>query len=619
MCGIAGIAGKQDGQLLRVMTNLLAHRGPDAEGTHLERDVSLGHRRLSIIDLSAGRQPMSCAEGRYWVVFNGEIYNYRDLREHLAGLGHAFSTNSDTEVLLAAYAQWGEACVDRLGGMFAFALWDLQKRSLFLARDALGIKPLYYAQAGDVLYFASEIKALRPCPEIDLSLDVEALDDYLTFLYTMPPRTFYRGIRQLPPGHCALWKEGRLTVRRYWRLAEESAKHGETLSPDELSDLVDQVVKSHLISDVPVGAFLSGGLDSSTIVRSMADQSTVPETFTVGFGEEGKHYDETPEARALAARIGTHHHELQAAIAPETALDTVLDGCDEPFANPTALLTHAICGLVRRHVTVVLSGDGGDECFGGYPRYRGVRLNRAWQRLPHFARFVADRLARTLPEAHDGRHFFRRLREFSEAGLVSQDEVYPLWLSTFTPREKLALYSSDMRTLVQGRDAWEPLRAWGSECADTDPAARAMYVDLHAFLPNNVLQYGDRMSMAHGLEVRVPFADRRLVERMAAVPASEKVSGDVYKKILRQAMCKRLPEATLSRAKAGFNPPMGHWITHTLRETAQELLSQASVRNRGWFDPVVVQTLWTDHLSGRRDRTWHLWALCVLEAWARRD
>ncbi len=618
MCGIAGIAGRCDGELVRRMTDLLAHRGPDAEGFHLEAAVSLGHRRLSIIDLSSGQQPMSYGDGRYWVVFNGEIYNYRELREQLAGLGHTFVTNSDTEVLLAAYAAWGEGCIDRLGGMFAFALWDGHQQTLFLARDALGIKPLYLAETEGGLCFASEIKALRLCPGVDLGLDLEAMDDYLTYLYTMPPRTFYRGIRQLPPGHCATWKGGRLSVRRYWHLVEEVTKRRESHQELNLSARLDTLIKSHLVADVPVGAFLSGGLDSATIVRCMADQGSLPATFTVGFGEEGRQYDETMEARRLSEVIGTRHHELQALIDPVSAMEMVLAGFDEPFGNPTALLTNAICGLVRQHVTVVLSGDGGDECFGGYPRYQGVRLMRSWRMTPRWARRLGDRLLSSVPEAHDGRYFARRLREFSSAGLLDEADVYPLWLTTFTPQQKTVLFNGDLRGALAGRDAWEPLRNWAAESGETDPAARAMYVDLHAFLPNNVLQYGDRMSMAHGLEVRVPFADRAMVETMAAVPAARKLQRGVTKKVLRDAMRGCLPEEVLQRKKSGFNPPMGVWLTGALRDTAEELLSESSQAQRGWFDPVQVRSIWHDHVSGLRDHTWHLWALVLLEAWARR-
>jgi asparagine synthase (glutamine-hydrolysing) len=618
MCGIAGIAGRCDENLVRRMTDLIAHRGPDAEGFHCEAAVSLGHRRLSIIDLSAGHQPMSYGGGRYWVVFNGEIYNYRELRGQLRGLGHSFSTNSDTEVLLAAYAAWGGACIDHLNGMFAFALWDREDETLFLARDPLGIKPLYFAEAGGVFHFASEIKALRICPGVDLALDTEAMDDYLTYLYTMPPRTFYRGIRQVPPGHCATWKAGRLSVRRYWHLALEVAKHRESGHSSDLGARLDSLVKSHLVADVPVGAFLSGGLDSATIVRCMADQGAAPMTFTVGFGEEGGQYDETREARQLSESIGTRHHQMEAHIDPSDAVETVLSGFDEPFGNPTALLSHAICGLVRKHVAVVLSGDGGDECFGGYPRYRGVQLMQSWRKFPFCARRLGDNLFRLLPEAHDGRYFLRRLREFSSAGLLREADAYPLWLSTFTPAQKSLLFNGDLQKALAGRDAWEPIRNWADESGESDPAARAMYVDFHAFLPNNVLQYGDRMSMAHGLEVRVPFADRGMVECMAAVPAAAKLSGGVSKKLLRECMQNRLPQDVLVRKKMGFNPPMGVWLTGGLRDLVEDTLSKESMTRRGWFNPVHVQSIWGDHVSGRRDHTWHLWALVLLEAWARR-
>lgn len=620
MCGIAGIAGRPDAALIRAMTDTLVHRGLDGEGHYTDDAVSLGHRRLSIIDLAGGAQPMAYAGGRYQLVYNGEVYNFQVLRRELEGCGHVFHTRSDTEVLLAAYAQWGEACVERFRGMFAFALWDRQEKRLFLARDPVGVKPLYYAETGEALYFASEMKALLICPDIDRALDLESLDDYLTYLYTVPPRTIYRGIRQLPPGHCASWNKGRLTVRRYWKPCpgKEEDSRSEADLIEEIDARLTDILSLYRVADVPLGAFLSGGLDSAAITRYLAGQGDAPMTFTVGFGAEGALYDESAEARALAALLGTCHHELTVTPAAAELLPRMVQHFDEPFGNPTALLTWSICELVRAHVTVVLSGDGGDEAFGGYPRYRGVAWAEQYRRAPALLRRgIINPLVQLLPESVSGFHALRRLREFSAGTLLDPVDMYAGWVGYYSLQERGELYTGEVSAALAGRDSRDYIRGLARECGADDPVSRAMYVDCMSFLPNNVLQYGDRMSMAHSLEVRVPLADPELLSYLLGVPGRLKIKGGRSKRLLRGVLSKWLPAEVVNRKKAGFNPPMGVWLNGPLREVVHDFLSPEALTQGGLFNPAAVTRMLEDHRRARRDYTWHLWALIVFEQWRR--
>lgn len=619
MCGIAGMAGRRDEALAERMAETLAHRGPDAQGVCGAEGMSFGHRRLSVIDLAGGAQPMTAPCGRYTLTYNGEIYNFRALRKELEAEGRAFRTDSDTEVLLHALIAWGEAALPRLQGMFAFGFWDASARRLLLARDPLGVKPLYHAVHEGVLYFASEMKAILAVPGMSREIDFAGADDYFTYLYTVPPRTCFRAIRQLPPGHWAAWENGALRTRRYWRFDPAPLAHAAEEWPELVRGRLSETVGRYLVSDVPLGAFLSGGLDSATILHYMSEHA--PEavnTFTVGFGEEGGLYDESAAAASLAAHYGARHHALRVEGSAAEGLPAVLRHFDEPFGNPTALLTHAICGLVREHVTVVLSGDGGDECFGGYPRYAGAGLMRHYRRLPRWLRArVIDAAARRLPESTRGWHALRRARDFSAGSLLPPEALYASWVSHYAPGERQALYTEETRRAVGGHDSHAFIRDLAAECPGADPVTQAMYIDLHAFLPNNVLQYGDRMSMAHGLETRVPLADPGLAALALRAPAALKVRGLETKRLLRAAMRDRLPDEVLRRKKAGFNPPMGVWLNGRLRPLADDCLAAGTLRRRGLFNPVYVARLLEEHRASRRDHTWRLWALIVFEQWLR--
>jgi asparagine synthase (glutamine-hydrolysing) len=622
MCGIAGYLGQPRAGLGAEMAALLAHRGPDDAGeTVLEtsdgRAVVLAHRRLSIIDIPGGHQPQTNEDGTVHVIFNGEIYNFQELRRTLEGRGHRFRTRSDTEVLVHLYEDRGVDMLAELRGMFAFALWDAPRRRLLLARDRLGVKPLYYAEPeGEIeLAFASELKSLLLVPGVSAELDPEALAAYLAFLYVPHPRTAVRGVRKLPPGHLLLREDGRTTVRPYWAL------DGEATEPDEarLLQLLDEAVELRLVADVPVGAFLSGGIDSSSIVASAVAGGARPDTFTVVFSRpEERRYDERHDARVVAEAFGTTHHELEAAPDAAELLPEIVRHFDEPFGNPTALLVYELARLTRAHVKVALAGDGADELFAGYPRFRGIAAAARYRRVPRPVRALAAAGARALPESTSGRHSLRRAREFALAPLESLDDAYVSWITYFDSARRGDLYSAALAERL--RESAPPER-FLFELFDRAPTAdlvnRLSFVELQSFLPCNVLEYGDKMSMAHGLEVRAPFTDHKLVEYVVGLPGSEKLHRGRSKAILRRALESRLPERPLSKRKVGFNPPMGLWLRRELSKLVDSHLSHDVVESRGLFRPEAVRALVDELRGGRRDVSLHIWSLIVLEQWQR--
>jgi len=624
MCGITGGAPGIDARVLQRMTATLAHRGPDGDGffhaatTAAGRSgASLGHRRLAVIDLEGGRQPMTSADGRWTIVFNGEIYNFRELRHELESRGIDFRTKSDTEVLLEAWAQWGAGAVDRLRGMFAFALWDARERALWLVRDRLGVKPLYYARTGSGLLFGSEIKALLAHPGVSRRLRPAAVDDYLAYLYVPPPQTIFEGIEELPPAHWLRFADGAIEIRRYWQALPRPAGDEEPAEADELCALLDEAVRLRLVSDVPLGAFLSGGVDSSSIVALAARAQRDPvRTFSLGFGAGEEHYTELDFARLVSSRYSTEHRELT--IRPNCAelLPRMVALFDEPFGNPTALLLHALSAATREHVTVALSGDAGDELFLGYPRYLGARLQRAWGAVPSPIRSIASAMAEWIPESTNGRHTRRRAREFLAAGNASWQSAYIGWVTYFSPAQRRELYTHDFGSVLKARSAEDFLARQFAEAASADPLSQAAYVDLHSFLPHNVLRYGDRMSMAHALELRMPFTDHRLVEFALRLPAAQKLRRRETKHLLRRAMRPLLPAPTLERSKLGLNPPLGRWLRNELAPLLDRYLSADAVRRRGWFRPEAVARMRREFDEGRRDYSLHLWSLLVLEEWA---
>jgi asparagine synthase (glutamine-hydrolysing) len=624
MCGLAGYVGSEHRGLGSEMAALLRHRGPDESGetvlaTRDGRVCSLAHQRLSIIDIPGGHQPQKSEDGTVQVVFNGEIYNFRQLRAELEERGHRFATRSDTEVIVHLYEEHGDDCVKHLRGMFAFALWDANRERLLLARDRLGVKPLYYAlpEGGDIqLAFASELKALLNVPGVSRDLDLESLASYLAYLYIPHPRTAVRGARRLPPAHVLVAENGSVDVRRYWALEGGGT---EDADPDRLWDQLAEAVELRLVADVPVGSFLSGGIDSSAIVAAMAERDGTPETFTVVFPRhEERLYDERADARVVATAFGTRHHELEVRADARELLPEIVRHFDEPFGNPTALLVYELSRLTREHVKVALAGDGADELFAGYPRFRGLAAMSWYRRMPSPVRALAAAGARALPESTRGRHGLRRAREFALAPLDTVEHAYLSWITYFGVDRRARLLGADTQERLRESAPPERFIEELFERAPRDDLVnRLSFVELQSFLPCNVLEYGDRMSMAHGLEVRAPFTDHRLVEQVFAMPGSAKLQRGRTKAILRTAVAPHLPERPLAKRKVGFNPPMGLWLNRELAPLVGSHLSREQVEARGIFRPEAVEGLVAELRGGRRDVSLHVWSLIVLEQWQR--
>ncbi|HYY72449.1 MAG TPA: asparagine synthase (glutamine-hydrolyzing), partial [Candidatus Bathyarchaeia archaeon] len=615
---IAGIIGKADEGLIQSMTRVLAHRGPDGEGYFSSGDVALGHRRLSIIDLETGQQPKTTADGRYTIVFNGEIYNFRELRRELESQGARFRTLSDTEVLLEAYAVWGRASLEKLRGMFAFAVWDAKERRLFAARDRLGVKPFYYAQISEELIFASEMKGLLAHPGVKRELDYPALDDFLTYLYVPAPRTIFRGISELPPAHWLEWQHGRLHVERYWDVEFRPERRDLQDYVEELQQVLSEAVRLRLVSDVPLGVFLSGGLDSSTVAALTARQATEPvRTFTLGFVEGEERFSEWDYARIVSEKIGAQAREFTILARSAELLGTVTRQFDEPFGNPTSILIYQLSEAGRQHVTVALVGDAGDEVFLGYPRYQGAVLAERYRKAPEILRRAIAGTAYRLSEPGDGHHFKRRLREFLTGSCHAPEQMYFEWISYFDREQRQRLYSPELRRVLGERDSSQFLVDLFRGSQASEFVDRINYVDLHSFLPYNLLRYSDRMSMAHGLELRCPYTDHKLLEFLSRIPWRYKLRGNQTKFLLREAARDLLPKRILRRGKLGLNPPMGMWLRGKLRPLLHEYLAPERVQERGYFRSEVVQELIRDHLNRRRDYSLQLWGLISFEEWHR--
>ncbi|MBI2160062.1 MAG: asparagine synthase (glutamine-hydrolyzing) [Candidatus Rokubacteria bacterium] len=621
MCGIAGWVGQAPPELLPTMLDLLRHRGPDDSGTWVDGDVALGMTRLAIIDLVTGRQPMSDEGERHWIVFNGEIYNFRALRADLEAKGHRFRTRSDTEVILRAYAEYGEACVDHLRGMFAFALWDRARSTLVLARDRLGKKPLYYWHQGRTLLFASEPKALLLHPAVSRTLNWEALHHYLAFGYTPAAHSIFAGIAKLPPAHTATLRDGRLTLSRYWRLppgAPPAAGPSVAEAAERVRHELREAVRLRLESDVPLGVFLSGGVDSSAVVASMREVTSGRiATFSVGFGRAFASYDELPYARLVAERFGTDHHEE--ILEPKVAelLPTIVRHFDEPFADSSAIPTFVVAQATAHHVKVALSGIGGDETFGGYPRYLGVRAAERYARLPRWLRHCADAAASKLvSDSRSSRNLGDWVRRFVAGAEAPMPDRYIGWTRFFGDGDLARLATPALRAcLPPGADAAQ--REAYSGHGHGDPMDGAFRIDLATYLPEDLLVMADRMSMANSLELRAPFCDHRIVEASLGIPPAVKVPGRRLKGLLKAAFASVLPAAVLSHPKQGFMIPLGDWLCAELRGTLEDLLAPEQVRARGLFEPAEVERLEREHLAGIRNHADRLWTLMMAELWTR--
>jgi len=617
MCGIAGMVSTDevDPELVRGMCAAIEHRGPDGSGYHTGPHVALGMRRLAIIDIVGGQQPVRNEDGTVLAVFNGELYNHGELRADLIRRGHRLTSKSDTECLVHLYEEHGDDLVHRLRGMFAFAIWDARRTRLLLGRDRVGKKPLYWRSTGRGLAFASELKALVQDPSLSRTVDHVALHHYLTYQYVPAPWSIYAGVAKLEPGHLLVWQSGVASVRRYWRLdSTPRAVENEAQTCERLRELLLEATRIRMVSERPVGAFLSGGIDSSAVVAAMARQSSTPvRTFSIGFEEPG--YDERKYARMVAERYGTDHHELVVTPKALSVLPTLAWHFDEPFADSSAIPSFLVAQLSRQHVTVVLNGDGGDECFGGYQRYAAMGLIG---KIPFrgLASFGAARLGAHLTAKP--RYGSLRYKVGRALELLPQRPAqrYGRLMSCFETEQKLALYSDALRDELRDVDSYRLIEdAFAASTADND-VGRAIDADVNTYLPGDLLPKVDITTMANSLEARSPFLDHHLLEWSAGLPTGMKVRGGRTKHILKQAMADWLPPEVIDRRKMGFGVPMASWLRGGLHDYAWDLLTDHTASYRGLFRPAAVSDLLREHEAGI-DRSRQLWALIQFEQWHR--
>lgn len=626
MCGIAGIAsfaGPVDGSIVRRMTGRLGHRGPDEEGFHFDDSAGLGVRRLRIIDVMGSHQPVHNEDRTIWAVFNGEIYNFKRVRSELRAHGHEFYTDGDSEVVVHAYEKWGNRCGEHLNGMFAFAVWDERQRRLLLTRDRLGIKPLYYAVDGGTLLFGSEMKSLLAArPEYTLhEIDPFALRAFLSFGYVPSPFTMFSGARCLPPGHrLAFSIAAPPRLEAYWDVPQHGTSgliDDERHAIREFRDLLGDVVSDQMVSDVPIGAFLSGGLDSTAVVSRMARSSATPiKTFSVGFAEDS--YDERPWARRVAKKVGTLHHEE--VITPEQVGAEIVDIIgifDEPFADSSAIPLHFLARMTRdRGVTVVLTGDGGDELFGGYETYLADRLLGTYQRFPAALRALAKRAVGLLPVSHRKVGPEQKLKRFLAFGESPPLEAHALWRSLFFADELPRVLADGLCGDFTARDAAGLLLGDLDRLPDpTDGINAFCYLDTKFYLPADMLVKVDRVTMAHSLEARVPLLDERLVDFAFRLSPRLKWRGRTGKILMRRALRGDIDPDILSRPKAGFNVPMPVWIAGPLRELFRDVLSPTAVGRAGFFRPAYVERLFAEHAARQAEHSFRLYALLAFHLW----
>jgi len=614
VCGIAGFTHKRstpDPARIEQATRALVHRGPDQQGWFRSDRVSLGAVRLKILDLAGGDQPIRSQDGDTVIVFNGEIYNHAALRAQLEELGHRFRSRCDTEVVLEAFRRWGTGCFARLRGMFAVALWTESEKRLVLARDRLGIKPLYIHRRGDDLYFGSELKAILVHPEVDRRLDPEALGDYLSLNYVPAPRTLVAGIEKLAPGWWLEWRDGVRQSQPFWRLEfRRDAKRTLRAAVEELDGLLEAAVKEHLISDVPLGVWSSGGLDSSTIVHYAS--RCFPgrlKTFSVSF--PGRSFDESAWFRQVAQRYGTDHHEFDLEPGPHLAdaIEQIAWYSDEPGADAGALPVWFLSRMCRKHVTVALSGEGADELFGGYHTYLADRYAGRLRHAPALLRRLALAAARTLAVSDEKIGFEYKLKRFLEGSLLEPDAAHLYWNGAFSDEEKRALYEA--RHYPSVARLYERL----SGEARGGTLNRFLWIDQLCYLPDDILYKCDRMSMAHSLEVRPPFLDHRIVEFAASLPEHWKIRGSRLKFILRELMRDKLPPEILGRPKEGFDIPAHDWFRGPLRTLLLDTLTETAVRQTGLFRWEAVEGVLRAHLERRRNAGYHLFGLLTLFLW----
>ncbi len=628
MCGFCGLVQKRESpspqeELLSSMCQAIIHRGPDDQGIHLEKNVGLGARRLSIIDVEGGHQPLSNENGSIWIAYNGEVYNFLSLKDELQKKGHKFSTRSDTETIVHAYEEWGEDFIQHLRGMFAFALWDREKNTLFLFRDRLGIKPLYYTLLEDkTLVFGSELKCLLKHPRVQRRLEPQALNFFLTLEYIPAPYSAFKNVFKLPQGSFLKYRDGNIEVKKYWEILPLTDKEDSFSDEYDLPSLTDQLfallkesVSLRLISDVPLGAFLSGGIDSSCIVGLMRELGVSPlMTFSIGFEESS--YNELEHARRIARKFQTKHEEF--IIQPQALqlTEKLIHHLDEPFGDFSIFPTYLVSEMARRRVKVILSGDGGDEIFAGYEHYQAQKISR-WP----FFKFLPTPLTKMVkwfPPSAQKKGIWNKTRRFLQGLSHEKDLRHLRWMMFLNQKEKQALYTPEFQEQLGGiplLSSTLPFFEYYQNMNSFDDITGELYLDLKSYLADDILAKVDRMSMAASLETRVPLLDHKLVEFAFSLPGKLKLHGMSTKWIFKKTMERLLPKENIYRSKEGFSIPIKHWLRNDLKEMMLDYLSQDHLRKEGLFNPSVIGRMIHQHLEGRENFSHQLWALLVFEIW----
>ncbi len=624
MCGIAGIFSFKnqdvDVELLKRMNGLMTHRGPDAEGFYRHRHFGFAMRRLKVIDLSTGDQPIHNADQSKWIIFNGEIYNYRELRDALIRKGQSFYTHSDTEVILHQYEHEGERCVQSFAGMFAFAVYDAKEDSLFMARDRLGVKPLFYHESSEGFLFASEIKPILESPWVKKEFNLQALSHYLSLNYLPHPWTPFEGIKQLPPGCWMKVTRGRVEIQPYWDVPLEGAiDESEEAAVRKIEELLHRSMERRLIADVPVGAFLSGGLDSSTLVALMKEHKHgAIKTFSVGFKDSA--YDETPYAKQIAKYFGTDHYEI--ICSPEDVAEHIPRMAwvaDNLLADQAALPLYMVSRLAKEHVTVALSGDGGDEVFVGYPTFKADYFHSIYSRWPSFVRkYLLETVVRQLPASDKKLSFDYRAKKFVEAGGFEAEKAHYWWRTIFTDIEKKKLFQSGIFAKIEDPDAFPLYEQFFRRAGKLGFPERCLYADLKVWLAGNNLYKVDTMTMAHGLEARVPFLDHELVEYLSRLPCRLKFRGRTLKYLQKKVMAGKLPEEILMRKKAGFHVPIAGWFRKPLRPYLENYLLREHPVLDGILQRSYIKQILREHFKARHNHTFKIWGLLMLHHWSER-
>lgn len=625
MCGICGIVdyGREKDNKRRILVDMcsaMKHRGPDDEGIYINGEVGLGHRRLKIIDLSdAGHQPLSNEDGTLWLVFNGEVYNYKGLKEELENKGHIFKSKSDSEIVIHLYEEYQEGCVRYLRGMFAFAIWDVNNQALFLARDRVGKKPLLYSYIGGVFCFASEFLSLLASGVIKKEIDYSAIDYYLTFGYIPAPLTIYKGIFKLLPANALILKNGKITTNQYWHLDyKEKINISENDAQEEILNRLKEAVKIRLHSDVPLGAFLSGGIDSSTVVALMSQLSTGKiKTFSIGFEEE--EYSELKYARNIAKKFATEHYEFIVKPNALEALPLLIERYGEPYADSSCIPTYYVSKTTRDYVTVALNGDGGDELFAGYERYQGMKAAEIYQRLPVLLKILASRLAGCLPDSINPKNRLRNFKRFTQAVSLNPAERYLRWLGIFENKFKRdLLYSDNFKQCVNSANSLGYLTRYFNEFTGLNIIDLVSLVDVNTTLPNDYLVKVDIAAMANSLEGRSPFLDHKFMEFVVSLPVEFRMKGLSKKYILKKAISSLVPKANIYRRKMGFGVPVGEWLRSNLKNLMFDILLSEKAFKRGYFKPQTIKDMVRLHVSRRKNYSLQLWSLLMLELWHRR-